>query len=159
MEKKEGGRNIGEGCHIYDLFNFLTDSDVEHIQALSIKPSGKQWAKNDNFVAVFRYTDGSVCSLTYTALGSKAYPKERMDIFADGLVLSLDDYKDLNVVGSSQKGWSLKSPQKGHEEELLSLANCLLQGGEWPISFEQQKQATQMSFEVERQLYTQSMGL
>jgi len=81
-----GGRNIGEGCHIYDLFNFLTDSQLEDVQALPIKPSGKQWVKNDNFVATFRFKDGSVCTLTYTALGSKSYPKERMDVFADGLV-------------------------------------------------------------------------
>ncbi len=148
-----GGRNRGEGCHIYDLFNFFTDSELEEVQALSIKPSSKQWAKNDNFIATFRYKDGSVCSLTYTALGSKDYPKERMDIFSDGLVITMDDYKSLSVVGSSQKGWLASSAQKGHEEELQALANCLLKGGDWPISFDQQKQATWMSFEVERQVY------
>jgi predicted dehydrogenase len=151
--KEGGGRNIGEGCHIYDLFNFFTDSKVVEVQALPIKPSGKQWSKNDNFIATFKYEDGSVCSLTYTALGSKDYPKERMDIFSDGLVLTLDDYKSLSVVGTTQKGWTSSSTQKGHEEEMQALAHCLLKGGEWPISYEQQRQATWMSFEAERQLY------
>lgn len=151
--KEGGGRNIGEACHIYDLFNFFTDSEIEDVQALSIYPSGRQWSKNDNFIATFRYKDGSICSLTYTALGNKTYPKERMEIFSDGMVLSLDDYKTLSVVGSSQKGISSSVTQKGHEEELRLLGNCLLKGGNWPISFEQQKQATWMSFEVERQLY------
>jgi len=148
-----GGQNIGQACHIYDLFNFFTESEVEEIQAIPIKPSSKQWAKNDNFIATFRYKDGSLCTLTFTALGSKDFPKERMDIFSDGLVLSLDDYKRLDIFGSSQKGWSSSSTQKGHEEELRHLSHCLLKGGEWPIPFNQQRQATWMSFEVERQLY------
>lgn len=151
--KEGGGRNIGEACHIYDLFNFFTDSEIEAVQAFSIYPSTQQWTKNDNFMATFRYKDGSVCSLTYTALGSKSYPKERMEIFSDGMVISLDDYKTLSVMGSSQQGISSSSTQKGHEEELQILADCLLKGGDWPISFSQQKQATWMSFEVERQLY------
>ena len=46
-----GGRNLGEACHIYDLFNFLTGSRVRGIQAVPISPSGKQYFKNDNFVA------------------------------------------------------------------------------------------------------------
>ncbi len=148
-----GGRNIGEGCHIYDLFNALTESQVEEVNVACIKPSGKQWAKNDNFVATFRYKDGSVCTLTYTALGSKSYPKERMDIFSDGLVISMDDYKTLEISGSSQKGWSSTTPQKGHVEELEALGNCLLHGGEWPISYEDQRQTTWMSFQVEEKLY------
>lgn len=151
--REGGGRNIGEACHIYDLFNFFAESDVEEVQALSVTPSGKQWAKNDNFMATFRYKDGSVCSLTYTALGNKKFPKERMDIFSDGLVVTLDDYKSLSVAGSPQKGWTSSTNQKGHPEELQALADYLLKGGDVPISFEQQKQATWMSFEVERQLY------
>lgn len=147
-----GGRNIGEACHIYDLFNFLTDSSIEKVEALSIKPSGKQWAKNDNFVATLRYQDGSVCTLTYTALGAKEYPKERMEIFADGLVISLDDYKRLEVAGSKQKGWSANSVQKGHMEELQSLGQALLHGKAWPISYEQLRQASVISFDVEAQL-------
>lgn len=151
--KEGGGRNIGEACHIYDLFNFFTDSEVEDVQAFSIHPSSQHWSKNDNFIATFRYKDGSVCSLTYTALGNKSYPKERMEIFSDGMVISLDDYKTLSVVGSSQKGLSSSASQKGHEEELQLLGKSILQGNHWPISLEQQKQATWMSFEVERQLY------
>ena len=44
-----GGRNIGEACHIYDLFNFFTDSEVKSINAVSIDPETKQYNCNDNF--------------------------------------------------------------------------------------------------------------
>ena len=64
-----GGRNIGEACHFYDLFNALTASAYEKVEATSVVPSSQHWRRNDNFVANVRYADGSVCSLTYTALG------------------------------------------------------------------------------------------
>jgi len=157
VHTEEGaGRNIGEACHIYDLFNYFTNAEAVEIHAASIAPSSRQWARNDNFVATVSYQDGSVCSLTYTALGDKSHAKERMDIYADGKVISLDDYTNLVCAGGNHKGWSASSTQKGHMEELKALADCLHDEGKWPISLEHQLQATAISFEVERQI--QSRG-
>jgi len=147
-----GGRNIGEACHIYDLFNFLTESRADGVQAAAIGPTGKQYASNDNFVATITYTDGSVCTLTYTAFGDKSYPKETMDIFADGKVLSLLDYKSLAIVGGKYRGWESVTAQKGQLQELECLAECLLKGAEWPISLEDQLQTARIAFEVEKQI-------
>jgi predicted dehydrogenase len=147
-----GGRNIGEACHIYDLFNFLTDARVTSVHAAAATAQGRQWCRNDNFVATISYEDGSVCTLTYTAMGDRAHPKEQMEIFADGKVLILDDYKSLAVVGSKAAGWTSKVQNKGPEEELVALAAALRSGGEWPIPLWQQIQATAISFEVERQI-------
>lgn len=150
-----GGRNIGEACHIYDLFSALTGSKCIDIHAMGIEPRGKHWTRTDNFVATMKYRDGSVCTLTYTAQGHRHYPKERMDLFVDGKVLSIDDYKSLNIVGAKTGGWHSRTVEKGQYEELQALANCLLTGREWPISLEDQLQATRISFEVERLLLSQ----
>lgn len=148
-----GGRNIGEACHIYDLFNALTGtSQVESVTAYSITPGAKQWRRNDNFVATLKYADGSVCSLTYAALGDKSYPKERMEVFADGKVLMMDDYKSVTVHGGKHKGWSSTAAQKGQLEELEALSATLLKGAAWPISLEEQLQVSRISFEIERQI-------
>ena len=147
-----GGRNLGEACHIYDLFNFLTGSTVRAIQAASISPTGKQYFKNDNFVATISYEDGSVCTLTYTALGSKSHPKETMEIFCDGKVLSMIDYKSLTVAGSKLRGWKSLTQQKGHLEELEAAAGSLRNQSEWPISLDEQLEAARVAFEVERQI-------
>jgi predicted dehydrogenase/threonine dehydrogenase-like Zn-dependent dehydrogenase len=146
-----GGRNIGEACHIYDLFNALTESQPVEVHASSIVPGSKHWRGDDNFVATVRYADGSVCTLVYTSMGSKSYAKETADIFVDGKVLSLDDYKSLTVTGGSG-GWKGVTMEKGQLEELKELAVALKTGGAWPISFEDQVAATQISFEVERQI-------
>lgn len=151
-----GGRNIGEACHIYDLFNSLTGTPhVEAVNAYSSTPSSKQWARNDNFVATLKYADGSVCTLTYTALGDKSYPKERMEVFADGRVLTMDDYKSVTVHGGKHKGWSSAAMQKGQLEELDALSATLLKGATWPISLEEQLQASRVSLQVEHQINSQ----
>jgi predicted dehydrogenase len=151
-----GGRNIGEACHIYDLFSFFTDSEVVSVQAKSIRPDGKQWARNDNFVATVAFADGSVCTLTYTAMGDPSHPKERMEIFADGKVLAMEDFKSLTVAGGRQKGWEGKTQQKGQLQELEALAASLRSGAPWPIPLEHQLRATEISFEVERQIKAES---
>lgn len=147
-----GGRNIGEACHIYDLFNFLTDARVASISAVAARSDGAQWQANDNFVATVTYEDGSVCTLTYTALGDRAFPKEQMEIFSDGKVLVLDDYRELKVFGSKAAGWISKVQNKGPLEELQSLAAALRAGGDWPIPLWQQLQTSTISFAVERQI-------
>ncbi len=147
-----GGRNLGEACHIYDLFNALTLSEYGSVSAHAIEPASPQWRRNDNFVATVTYADGSVCTLTYTALGHKSYPKEFMQVFADGKVMVMNDYKSVSVHGSRNKEWSSKSIQKGQAEEIEALATCLQKGEAWPIPLEQILDASRISFAVEEQI-------
>jgi predicted dehydrogenase len=147
-----GGRNIGEACHIYDLFNALVGGKkVISIHADSISPANDLWCKTDNFIATVKYEDGSVCSLTYTAMGSKSYPKERMEVFFDGRVVAMDDYLSVAVHGAKHPGWKSNTVQKGQTQELEALA-IAFSNGEWPISLEEQLQATRISLEVEKQI-------
>jgi predicted dehydrogenase len=147
-----GGRNIGEACHIYDLFNFLTGSKVQAVQARSIGSPEGNCLRKDNFIATIAYQDGSICTLTYTALGCKEHPKEQMEVFAGGTVLCLNDFKDLRMVGASRGHWHSETAQKGQLEELKTLAEALQAGGEWPIELSQQIAAMEVGFEVEKQL-------
>jgi predicted dehydrogenase len=148
-----GGRNIGEACHIYDLFHYLVAADVKDVSARSIEPSSDQWARNDNFVATLTYGDGSICTLTYTAFGHRRHPKERLDIYADGQVVSLDDYRSLSIAGDGRARWrSRRGGVKGHVQELEAVAESLLGGTSWPIGLEEQLHAMRIAFEVEQQL-------
>lgn len=146
-----GGRNIGEACHIYDVCNFLVGGHPQHTQAQAVAPASAQWHRNDNFVATLGYPDGSVCTVTYTSLGHNDYAKERMEIFVDGMVIALDDYKALTVTSARNRNWSGAGTDKGHTQELSALASGIL-SGTWPISLADQIAATRTSFEVESQL-------
>lgn len=144
-----GGRNIGEACHIYDLFNYLTGAQATEVKAASIGGYSKQWKSNDNFSATINYDDGSVCNLIYTALGNTGYPKERMDVFGEGKVISLDDYRSLSIIGAKGADWRSQTQDKGQLDELKSLAACLIENQSWPISLEEQLSATRISYQVE----------
>jgi predicted dehydrogenase len=144
-----GGRNIGEACHIYDLFTFLTGAKVARSQAASIVPRTGTYTRNDNFSASFTFEDGSLATLVYTALGSGDYPKEQMEVFCDGKVYVLDDYKALRVVGSPAAGVESRLVDKGQAKEIGEFARAIREGGEWPIPLWQQEQAMRMAFAVE----------
>jgi predicted dehydrogenase len=155
-----GGRNRGEACHIYDLFTYFTGSKVVKVNAQAIMPDTEYYKRNDNFVANMTFTDGSVATLTYTALGSGEYPKEQLEVFVDGRVLVLNDYKRLEVFGARGKGISSMIMEKGQRDELEAFARAIQQGGDWPIPLWQQVQATKISLEVERKIspYSTSSG-
>jgi predicted dehydrogenase len=147
-----GGRNIGEACHVYDLFLSLTGAPVAAVSAHGIRPGTRRFARNDNFSATIEYADGSVCTLLYTALGSRDHPKERLEVYADGRVLVLDDYKSVSVTGGKERGWRSPTQQKGHLQELEALAACLHEGAPWPIPLADQLAAMRTAFAVEDQL-------
>ncbi len=147
-----GGRNIGEACHIYDLFTYLTNARVKEVSATAIRPSTDHYSSTDNFVATLRFDDGSVGTLTYTAMGAREFPKEHLDLFFDGQVVTLDDYRTLNVVGSRHPGITNRSEDKGHKEEFQAFARAIRSGGRWPNPLWQQIQATEIALEVEAQI-------
>jgi len=147
-----GGRNRGEACHIYDLFTYLTDSRVSAVEAQALAPATGYYGRSDNFVATLRFADGSVATLTYTALGPRDYPKEQLEVFVDGKALALEDYRRLRVAGARRGGMSSRLPEKGHRHQLLAFARTVREGGEWPNPLWQQLQATDIALAVEELL-------
>jgi len=147
-----GGRNLGEACHIYDLFTFLADSKVIAISAHAVKPTTKHYARNDNFIATLSFADGSVTNLIYTALGHKGISKEKAELYVDGKIAVLDDYKSINVHGAKNMSLQTRLQDKGLLIELEHFAKGI-QTGEWPIPFWQQLQVSEIAFEVEEMIF------
>jgi predicted dehydrogenase len=146
-----GGRIIGEACHFFDFFEFLTGARVKKIEAQSLSPRTKDMLGQDNFSATISYKDGSVCHLLYTALGNKNLPKEYAEIYCDGQVYQLDDYKALRAWGS-EGGLKTWRQNKGHFEELQAFAHGL-RDGKFPIPLEELFSVTETSFEVNKKVY------
>ncbi len=142
-----GGRNIGEACHIYDLFTFLTGARMTSVSARAVRPATDFYRADDNFVATVGFADGSVASLTYTALGNADTSKEKMELYCDGAVWQMDDYKALSVTGRSG-GYSSKGAEKGHREELKAFVDAIRRG-EQPVPLWQAFQAMEIAFAVE----------
>lgn len=144
-----GGRNLGEACHIYDLFTFLSNSKIKTISAHAIQPTNAHYTKNDNFIASMSFEDGSIASLTYTALGNKQVPKEIAELYVDGKIIYLDDYKSMKIYKGNESLENIQIQDKGSNSELLAFAEGINKG-EWAIPLWQQIQTSEIGFTIEK---------
>lgn len=133
-----GGRNIGEACHMYDVFRMLAGAPVSSIEATPIDTSRAHNLPTDNFSATLRYEDGSVCTLIYTALGPKTgLAKEHIEVFCDGEAWVIDDYKSLTCASGEEVLWQENQADKGHVEEFKRIGAAIAGEGPPPIPFDE----------------------
>ncbi|MBI1923525.1 bi-domain-containing oxidoreductase [Candidatus Poribacteria bacterium] len=118
------GRIVGEACHFVDLFYYLIDAEPVSVFAQSMGESPSLTGLED-ITATFQFTDGSVATLLYTAIGTKAFPKERIELFAEGSVIVLDDYSHLTVRGKKRLDHRNRRTDKGHTAELDHFVQAL----------------------------------
>jgi predicted dehydrogenase/threonine dehydrogenase-like Zn-dependent dehydrogenase len=149
-----GGRAVGEGCHVLDLFRFLSGVPAEGVTATAIRAHSPLYRADENFVATVQFRDGSVCTLLYTALGSRDFPKEAMEVYADGTVLVLDDYRSLEVYGLKGTGLRTTLQDKGHRAELEAFHRLATGQGQTPMTFEELVEVTELSFAIRDQVST-----
>jgi predicted dehydrogenase len=145
-----GGRNVGEACHMYDVFRFLAGAPVRSVEASGIDPHELPYARNDNFAATITYEDGTVASLVYTALGPKnGLGKEHITVFCDGEAFIVDDFKKLTKASDGSILWQSGEPDKGHFEELSRFADAIASVGASPIPFEELVETSAVALQVE----------
>ena len=149
--KVGGGRIIAECCHFFDLFNFLLGSKSAEMYATSTGVTKSTTVTRDNLVAVLKYPDGSVASLTYSALGNRSMDRERLEVFGQGTGFVLDDFRTLSIHEAS-RSTTLKGngQDKGHRSEISELANLLKREPSSIISFDESVSAMVTTFAVER---------
>lgn len=139
-----GGRIIGEACHFIDLCSFLAGSKVT---AVCMNAMGETPQENtDNATLMLRYENGTNAVVNYFANGSKAYAKERVEVFSQQRVFIIDNWRRLEGYGA--KGFSKMkgTMDKGQKDEFRMLNERLQQGGEALIPFESIVNTTKTSF-------------
>lgn len=144
-----GGRIIGEACHIFDLFGFFTDAESLSISVDRISPKTGHYRPQDNVVTTIGFGDGSLCTLTYTALGNRDESKEHCRIYFDGKTIVIDDYRDIRASGVKIGEMRSREPDKGQYEELMAFARYVKGETPPPIPLWQMIQATEISFKVD----------
>lgn len=145
-----GGRIIGEACHIFELFLFLTDASPRSVSVTPLAP--QEGIKNtDNVIVTLAMDDGSVCSLTFTSVGSSRMRKEYMEIFFDGKSLIMEDYLSLKGYGTMiGDHLELQHQDKGHEALLRTFFKQVQQHDAVPpVTYERLIKATEISLIVD----------
>ena len=94
-----GGRIIGEACHFIDLMRFLAGSPIVSVQARRMGDAPGVAITEDKASITLGFGDGSFGTILYLANGAASFPKERVEVFAAGRVLQLDNFRKLKGYG------------------------------------------------------------
>ena len=140
----DGGRIIGEGCHLIDLTQYLVGEDVTACSVSSFKPKSGMYLSEDNRSISMEFADGSVAVIDYFSCGSKDLSKEYMEVHFEGKTIIMDDYQKLTGYGIKLKEMKESAPKKGHKEEWLAMYDALKKG-ESPIALESILKTTELS--------------
>ncbi|MDF3149742.1 Gfo/Idh/MocA family oxidoreductase, partial [Streptomyces sp. T21Q-yed] len=132
----EGSRFAGEGGHFIDTASWLLGADPVSVYAVAA--SG-----NEDLQVVLRYPDGSTATISYVTNGAPGFPKETLDLVADGKVLRLDDFVRASLFadgGAGRKRWVSsrlpKARDKGQNAELAAFIKAVRTGGPMPVPLE-----------------------
>ncbi|MEW7279387.1 bi-domain-containing oxidoreductase [Aquimarina sp. 2201CG1-2-11] len=138
-----GGRIIGEACHYIDLCTYFAGSRVK---AVCMSAMGTNPEENtDNASILLKYENGTNAVINYFANGSKAYSKERVEVYSQERTLIMDNWRKLKTFGF--KGGNTSSKQdKGHYNQFKELIKQQQKGGEPIIPFDEIVNTTQASF-------------
>jgi predicted dehydrogenase/threonine dehydrogenase-like Zn-dependent dehydrogenase len=144
-----GGRIIGEVCHFIDFIQYLTDALPARVSAEAVPQKEAAGFVDDSIAVSMSMADGSIASIIYTASGDKSVAKEHVEIFCDGSVASIDDFKSASFV---QQGKKAKlgggSQDKGHAAEISAFLEAARGRADFPVSLESLVATSLASFAI-----------
>ncbi len=139
-----GGRIIGEACHFIDLLRYLAGTPI-----VSQSCTRTDAVQSDTITIQLTFADGSIGTVHYFANGSKSFPKERLEVFAGGRVLQLDNFRKLVGFGWPKfSKFNLWRQDKGQKACALAFVKAIEHGGESPIPFEEVLEVARVTIEV-----------
>ena len=117
-KEQGGGRIVGEVCHFIDLIQYFTNSYPIQVHAES-SSTGSDNTNSDVVISV-KMSTGSLGSITYVSTGDKSFPRERIEIFGNGSVGIIDNFKSATFThgGRKQRIRNWFSSDRGHRNEM-----------------------------------------
>lgn len=126
LDPKEGGRIIGEACHLVDLAVYLTGSEVTSVTGQSMGISSNSNSDNASFLLEMQSSSNVV--INYFANGSKAYSKERIELYYQERTLVMDNFRITTGYGWPGFTKLKTSIDKGHSEQIKQLKTAFESG-------------------------------
>ena len=151
-----GGRIIGEACHYIDLMRYLAGSEIVSVQARRMGNAPGVAITEDKAAFILGFADGSFGTINYLANGAASFPKERIEAFAGGKVLQLDNFIKLKGYGwPNFKKMNLWKQDKGQNACAAAFLNAIETGSATPISAEEIFEVARVTIEATEQLRNQ----
>lgn len=151
-----GGRIIGEACHFIDLMRYLADSEIVSVQARRMGDAPGVAITEDKAAITLGFADGSFGTMHYLANGAASFPKERVEVFAAGRVLQLDNFRKLKGFGWPDfKKMNLWKQDKGQGACAAAFLAAIEKGEACPIAPEEIFEVAKVTIDVAEQLRAQ----
>ncbi|HWS68380.1 MAG TPA: bi-domain-containing oxidoreductase [Steroidobacteraceae bacterium] len=145
-----GGRIIGEACHFIDLLRFLAGGAVTGATARRTRGEGAGSA-DPSVCITLTFADGSLGTINYLTGGHASFPKERVEVFAGGRVLLLDNFRRLRAYGwpgfKSQRLWR---QDKGQRACAAAFVRACMTGDVSPIPLDEILEVSRTTIEVSK---------
>ncbi len=148
-----GGRIIGEACHYIDLMRFLAGSKIRSFTAMKMGDSAFVEVTEDKVLISLSFEDGSIGSIQYFSNGDHTFPKERIEVFCDGSVLQLDNFRKLR--GFGWKGFNkmnLWRQDKGQKDCVDEFLQSVRRGKASPIPRDEVFEVARVSVDIAESL-------
>jgi predicted dehydrogenase len=110
LDRRQGGRALGEVCHFVDTAQALVGADIE--DAVGVL-GGDAAQANDGMVVALRFADGSVASIAYGSTPPVA-GKERIEVLAGSHHVVIDDFRSVLVNGRTLWRGRQDKGHRGH---------------------------------------------
>jgi predicted dehydrogenase len=139
-----GGRIVGEACHFIDLLRFLAGC------AISSQESTFQGGMDADSASIqLSFSDGSMGTVHYLTGGSKSFPKERLEVFAAGGVLQLNNFLELKGFGwPGFKRMRTLRQDKGQKACAAAFIEAVRTGGQAPIPVDELLEVSRAAIEA-----------
>ena len=93
------------------------------------------------------FTDGSVGTVNYFANGSKNFPKETLEIFGEGRVIRMENFRVTSGYGfKGFRSFRTWRQDKGHRAEIAAFIKAVGENAPPLIPFDEIVNATRTSF-------------
>lgn len=129
-----GGRIIGEACHFIDLLRHLAGAPIVSVHARAMGRSEALATSEDKVSITLGFADGSIGTILYLANGPAAIPKERLEVFAAGHAIQLDNFIKMKGFGWPRFGkQALWKQDKGQNTCVAAFVDAIKLGAPSPI--------------------------
>lgn len=141
-----GGRILGEACHFVDLARFLASSPIVSYHALPMRCD-----THDTASLSLGFADGSTATIHYFANGDRRFGKERIEVFSDGRILALDNFRRLRGYGWKKAGLrSAWTQDKGQSACVAAFVDAIATGTPSPIPYEEIVEVSRTTIDLAR---------
>jgi predicted dehydrogenase len=149
-----GGRIIGEACHFIDLASHIAGCKIKQVFAHAMGNSGA--VLSDNVSINLKMENASTASINYFSNGNKSFPKEKIEIFCNGKVCVIDNFRSAKVYGKKISSIKLpfKQQDKGHAILLKKFIQSIETGKDMCIPFYSALHSTRATLAVIKSLQT-----